>query len=299
LPVENIGVPSVWIDHIAYEKQRHKQCAFNLYAAAMFQHALSPVCRAFGDNQQAEAAAALGKKIESASINKFWSGREGLFVINLPWLPEEKKMRLCDRSLATAVLFDQCPGGRFEQAVRVLAECPPETGFSYPANAGWRLWALAKGGRADVIVKDLRWRWAAMDSVRLNNTLQEDWKVRPDSGQQWSHCAVAPLYITYMSLAGIRPLEPGFKRVEIRPQLADVEDLALTAWTVKGPLRFSARGKKGDRTLTVEVPAGSKGELVLDEKEKVNLPLESGNSPAGCRRYRLPPGQTTLQLKYT
>jgi len=26
-------------------------------------------------------------------------------------------------------------------------------GFSYPANAGWRLWALAQAGRADVIVK--------------------------------------------------------------------------------------------------------------------------------------------------
>ena len=61
---------------------------------------------------------------------------------------------MCDRSLATAVLYNQCPRGRTEAALRVLAECPPEMGFSYPANAGWRLWALGKGGRADVIVKD-------------------------------------------------------------------------------------------------------------------------------------------------
>ena len=27
LPVENIGIPSVWIDHAAYQRQRHKQCA--------------------------------------------------------------------------------------------------------------------------------------------------------------------------------------------------------------------------------------------------------------------------------
>src|ERR1035438_2092059 len=31
LPVENLGIPSVWIDHVAYQQQRHKQCAFNLY----------------------------------------------------------------------------------------------------------------------------------------------------------------------------------------------------------------------------------------------------------------------------
>ena len=37
LPVENLGIPSVWIDHTAYQRQRHKQCVFNLYAAAMLQ----------------------------------------------------------------------------------------------------------------------------------------------------------------------------------------------------------------------------------------------------------------------
>ena len=54
LPVENIGVPSVWIDHQAYRQQRHKQCAFNLYAAAMLQHALAPLCRLFGVSHNAQ-----------------------------------------------------------------------------------------------------------------------------------------------------------------------------------------------------------------------------------------------------
>ena len=130
-----------------------------------------------------------------------------------------KAGRTCDRSLATAVLFDQCPGRKSENAVRSLADCPPEMGFSYPANAGWRLWALARAGRADVIVKDLRERWATMDSVRLNNTLQEDWKAAPDSGAQWSHCAVVPLYIAYHGLMGLKPLAPGFERYELRRSL--------------------------------------------------------------------------------
>ena len=41
----NLGVPSVWIDHHAYLKQRHKQCAFNLYIAAAMEKALAPICR--------------------------------------------------------------------------------------------------------------------------------------------------------------------------------------------------------------------------------------------------------------
>jgi alpha-L-rhamnosidase len=292
LPVEDLGIPSVWIDHQAYQRQRHKQCAFNLYAAAMLEHALAPLCRAFGDTAQAEAITEFGHSLSRATQRRFWSRERGQFVNNLPWLAEEKQPRLCDRSLATSVLFDQCPGGRTAAGLRALADCPPELGLSYPCNANWRYWALAKGGRPDVIVKDFRERWATMDSVRLNCTLQEDWQARPDSGQQWSHCAVAPLYVTCMNLAGIRPLAPGFRRVEIRPQLADLPDLELTAYTVLGPIRFRAQGGPGDRELRLALPAACVGELVLRREEQVDLAPVAGPAPPGHLRYALPPGRT-------
>ncbi|MEW5900856.1 MAG: alpha-L-rhamnosidase N-terminal domain-containing protein [Acidobacteriota bacterium] len=300
LPVEDIGVPSVWIDHNAYKKQRHKQCAFNLYAAAMLEHALAPLCRAFGDRKQEKEARNFGRNLLAAAVRKFWSPEREIFVNNLPWLDEEKETHLCDRSLATAVLFGQCPGAKTGPALEALADCPPEMGFSYPANACWRLWALAEGGRADIIVKDLRERWATMDSVRLNNTIQEDWKARPDSGQQWSHCAVVPLYVAYMSLAGISPLEPAFRRVEIRPQPADLGQLELTAHTVKGPIVFRLLGNPGNREMTLEFPKGCEGELVLPEKEVVALTPTAKQAPFGPRRYLLPAGKTvTLPLKFT
>jgi hypothetical protein len=170
-------------------------------------------------------------------------------------------------------------------------------GFSYPANAGWRLWALAKGGRADIIVADLRRRWATMASVKENNTLQEDWQAAPDSGAQWSHCAVVPLYITYHGLLGLKPLEPGFKRFELRPQLADLPDLDVTAFTAIGPVSLRARGKQGQREVVLQLPPAGRGELVLPEAEAANLPPASGPAPAGHRRFLLPPGgEVTLQL---
>jgi hypothetical protein len=283
-----------------HETQRRKQCAFNLYTAAMLEHALAPMCRAFGENPPAAAALDLSRKLRDATVKKFWSPEHGIFVNNLPWLAEEKKVRLCDRSLATAILFEQCPRGDTSATIRALAECPPEMGFSYPANAGWRLRALAKAGRTDVVVKDLRERWATMDSVRLNNTLQESWKTRPDSGAQWSHCPVAPLYIAYQSLAGLRPLEPGFRRVEVRPQPADLEHLELVAHTVRGPLHFSTHGKLGARELTVELPPDCAGELILHREEKVLLERATDSPPSGHRRYQIPAGKSvTLQLSFT
>jgi hypothetical protein len=195
-------------------------------------------------------------------------------VANLPWAAEEKATRLCDRSLATAILFDQCPGGAVQPALQALVGCPPELGLSYPCNAGWRYWALAKLGRADVVLKDLRQRWAVLPSVALNNTLQEDWTVRTDSTSQWSHCALAPVFVLFMDIAGIRPTAPGFTRCQIRPQLGDLEQLSLTANTVRGPIQFEARAEKGGHQVRIALPPGCTAELVLPKRE----PLGPGQS---------------------
>ncbi|MCZ7638167.1 MAG: hypothetical protein M5U12_20275 [Verrucomicrobia bacterium] len=227
-------------------------------------------------------------------MKRFWDPDRQLFVNNRPWLAEEKEPRLCDRSLATAILFDQCPGSRTGPALKTLAECPPEMGFSYPCNAGWRLWALARGGRADVIVHDLRTRWATMTSVLENNTLQEDWEARHDSGQQWSHCALAPLFILYHGLAGLWPLAPGFERAELRPQLADLPDLRLAAHTAQGPIRLIAQGPpataKSPSPSPVAAPPNS---WCIARRRSTSSPPPAAPRPdtcaTGCPPARRPP----------
>jgi len=151
------------------------------------------------------------------------------------------------------------------------------------------------------VVNDFRERWAKMESVELNNTLQEDWHATPDSGSEWSHCPVAPLYITTMSLAGIQPLTPGFRRCEIRPQLADLELLELTVHTVQGRIEFSSRGKIGSRELTLALPSGCEGELVVSSKEALKLETSAGlTTPSGLMRYRMAAGKTTtVHLQFT
>lgn len=248
LPVENVGIPSVWIDHHAYRHQRHKQCAFNLYAAAMLQHALAPLAELFGDDPA--PARQLGRELQTATVARFWDRRQRLFVVG--------DDRLCDRSLATAILFDQCPGGDTAAAARALVDCPPTMGLSYPANAVWRYWALAKVGRTDVIVGDLRSKWATMNSVIHNNTLQENWETTLDGGDQFSHCPLAPLIVLYHCLAGIRPTTAGYATCEIAPRLADLGDLELVAHTPRGPIRLRAAGD----TVHITVPPDCAAVLV-------------------------------------
>ncbi len=269
LPVENLGIPTVWMDHIAYKMQRHKQCAFNLYVAAMLQKALSPIAEARGDRENADKFRQRGKTLLENTIAKYWDPDRKTFVNNRPWTKEENEVRMDDRSLSNAILFDQCPDGDTTESLRLLVEQPPEMGYSYPCNACWRYWALCRLGRSDIVLREFRDRWATMDSVRLNNTLAEDWTAQPDSGSQWSHCAVSPLFVLFSDIAGIRATAPGFTKCEIRPQLADLGDLKLTYFTPQGPIRFEAKKKDGGgHEITVVVPKSCEAKLILRDGDE-------------------------------
>jgi hypothetical protein len=179
--------------------------------------------------------------------------------------------------------------------VSLLVDQPKEMGKGYPPHVCWRLWALAKAGRADAILRELREVWAPLPSVSLNNTISEFFTARPDNMGQWSHAAVVPLYVAAMSLAGVRPLEPGYARYEIRPQLADLPDLKLDVTTPRGLIGFDACGTFGMRELTLTLPPKGKGELVVDPRER--LSLEPAGNPG---RFLLPQGQTIrLTLQYS
>ena len=269
VPVDDLGIPTVWMDHIAFRQQRHKQCAFNLYVAAMLQNALAPLADARGDTVNAAKFQQRGKVLLEKTVAKYWDPQRKTFVNNRPWLDEEKQPRMDDRSLATAIMFNQCPEGDTAESLRLLVEQPPEMGYSYPCNACWRYWALCRLGRSDVVIKEFRTRWATMDSVILNNTLAEDWSAQPDSGSQWSHCAVSPLFVLYSDIAGIRATAPGFTACEIRPQLADLGDLSLTYYTPQGPIRFEAESKiGGGHEILVRVPKTCDAKLILCEGDE-------------------------------
>lgn len=98
--------------------------------------------------------------------------------------------------------------------------------------------------------------------------------------------------VTYMNLAGIQPLTPAFKKVQIRPQLGDLEQLSLINYTIPGAILFSANGKSGNRLIEISLPKGCEGELVVPANEELKTLLAIGLPTNGLRKYRLAAGQT-------
>ena len=300
LPVdqEDYAFPIVYVGfNGSFPRQRDRQCCFNLIWAASLTRAMAPMCRAFGDGKLANEIERLGARVLKATVARFWSQEHGAFVDNLPWWREDGGVHFSEVTLGVSVEHDQCPGGAIERSVELLATKPKNVGIDQATEqAGLVWWALAKGGRADVVVRELREVFGTMPSVLQNNTIPEGYTggKRTDTAAQWNWNCVAPIYVAVMSLAGIRPLESAFKRYEIRPQLADLPDLALTVHTPHGPIVFSGKGPLGARTLTLTLPPNAAGELVVHPDERLALKLIAPG------RFALPVAQTVnLELKHT
>lgn len=265
LPVSDLGMPTVWIDHVCFKQKRHKQCAFNLYAIAALNAALAPLAEAMGEPAIAEAARQLAKKLYAGAVRAFWCPKRKVFVDNLPWEAEEGEMRLSDRALATAILFELNPDRSNAAGLQALVECPASMGLSYPANVVWRFWALAKGGRMDVVWKDVRDQWATLPSVRSNNSIQEYWTAPPDSIHTYSHCPYAPLVILQHGLLGLQPLEPGFTRCLMNPNLQGLgHDIRIIYHPVCGELGFEAAQSSSGWKISISIPKGMCLTLVLE-----------------------------------
>jgi hypothetical protein len=229
----------------------------------MCEHALAPLTAALGLGGQARSIAAAGAGLRRAAVAKFWSKADACFVNNLPWAASEGGKRFDDRSLATSVIFDQSPGGNAKAAVARLAAMPPDTGLSFPPNAVWRYWALAKAGQIETILQELRGRWLEMDSVLENNTLAEDWKPERDSGAQWSHSPMAPLIMMHMGVAGVRPTRPGYAECDIRPQPGSLQQFEIVTHTPKGLIAVGYAAQGSAPRLSLSIPAGVNARLIL------------------------------------
>ena len=277
VPAENLGLCTVYIDHLAYRKDRHKQLPLNLYIAAMCSDALAPLCREMGDLSVAEEVEEYGREVLAACRARFWDPVRETFVTNLPWEKEEGGPRYDDRSLSTALIYDLCPEGKSCASLEILASRPDELGQCYPCNAVWPLWALTKYHRIDIVLDDLREKWGGMRSVWDNNTLQEFWTANPDEGSQWSHCAMYPLIALTQGIAGVSPLEPGGRKVRMEPQLGDLEEVEFDIQTVRGPIHFLYNGKGRHKKLSLSVPPAVSVELVLGRgRDKGVHTLEAG-----------------------
>jgi hypothetical protein len=133
-----------------------------------------------------------------------------------------------------------------------------------PWMTAWACMLLAQRGQVTPVLDTIRDRWGVM----LDNGSSATWEIFPGFTvmhewwtRSWCHAWSAfPGYVLQVYVLGIRPLEPGFGRALIEPQLGDLQWVEGRMPTPHGVIdahfeRTAAGGLSGSIRLPANVPA--------------------------------------------
>ena len=106
--------------------------------------------------------------------------------------------------------------------------------------------------------------WAHMIYDVQSGMTTEAWDNAIKPNQDWNHAwATAPANIIPRYLFGIRPLEPGFKKILIKPLLMGcLEDASIAVPTQHGVIKVGYTAEAGKHRFKITVPDGCTAEFV-------------------------------------
>lgn len=135
-------------------------------------------------------------------------------------------------------------------------------------GAQYLLEALYRSGEADaalaLLTADTDRSWVNM--LRAGATITtEAWDAKYKPNLDWNHAwGAAPANIVARYLLGVRPLEPGFARSEIRPRLGNLRQAEGLVPTIRGAVRvkWDVDSPTGPR-LSVELPVSMTANIAV------------------------------------
>jgi hypothetical protein len=99
-----------------------------------------------------------------------------------------------------------------------------------------------------------------------HSTLWELWKLgrRTSTNHAW---AGGPLVLLSAYVAGVRPLQPGFRVFQVAPQLGGLREVDCTVPTVNGPIRVAVRDRREAFTIDLTCPSNCIAQVGLPKRE--------------------------------
>lgn len=123
--------------------------------------------------------------------------------------------------------------------------------------------ALSKAGLYSELLDNIRRRWGAMVQDG-ETTFRETWQLH-DITSKCHAWAATPTFDLSSEVLGVTPGTPGFGRVRIAPQPADLAWAEGCFPTPHGDVRVTWQRADGRFELSVEVPEGTEAEVMLPE----------------------------------
>eukprot|EP00038_Savillea_parva_P011094 m.195046 g.195046 ORF g.195046 m.195046 type:complete len:1141 (-) comp19371_c0_seq1:207-3629(-) len=117
----------------------------------------------------------------------------------------------------------------------------------------------------DVLTASTKHAWLTMMHVHNATTTMECWDPDELPNLTFSHIwSASPSFIIPWLLAGVQPLEPGYRKVSIKPMPGPLKRVNATVPTVRGPVRAVVEQdvvRSGHMRLTATVPGNTDAKL--------------------------------------
>lgn len=244
------------VDWPVCERDDYDFRAINTVVNAFHFHTLilqARIATALGRNKEAHDFNLRASQVAEAFNTVCWDNQIGLYVDG------EGSDHASFHANLFALAFDLIPRNRLP---RVLAWIKSR-GMAcsvYPAQ--FLLEGLFKAGEAehalDLILDGGLRSWRNMLNQGATITWEAwDQSIKPN--QDWNHAwGAAPGNIIARHILGVQPLEPGYGRVRIAPQLGYLKEVEGVVPTIRGSLHIKAWKTDADAplNLTVKAPAG-------------------------------------------
>ena len=200
---------------------------------------MSDIARALGKEDDAGSFAARAKMIYDAFQKVFFDGKTGLYVDG------DGASHSSLHANAAALAFGLVPADKVQTVLSFLEGKGMACSVYF---AQYLLDAYCENGRGDIAVKLMSSKgersWTGM--IDFGSTVSmEAWSVKAKPNLDLNHAwGAVPLNIIARDVLGVTPLEPGFKKISIRPQLGGLKYVKGTVPTVAGPVTVEATPEK-------------------------------------------------------
>ena len=208
-----------------------------------------------------EDAAAFRKVMEDVArgFNACWTGTEYRH-------PDYDRLT-DDRVNALAVLAGIAKEDKYPMLIDLLKK----TEHASPYFEKYVMEALFMMGEGEYAMERCKKRFGEMVNHPDYTTLFEGWEIGSSkygggtTNHAWSGGAIT---VIGAELCGIKPIEPGYKKFEIKPQIAGMDELSLEFPTVKGMVSYSHKCDGDGVKFTISVPKGTKAHFVYNDVDK-------------------------------
>ena len=207
---------------------------------------MADIAKALGKSEDASFFAGRASKVRVAYRKTFRDGHDGLYVDG-----EGTRHKSLHANVA-ALAFGLAEESEYE----TLADYIVSKGMKCSVYfAQYFLEALFISGRDKDAIAFMAARgnrsWLGMMDQGSTMTL-EAWNMEAKPNLDWNHAwGTPPLNIIARFVLGVKPLAPGFAKVEVRPQTGGLKYVRGTVPTVKGPVTVEVK----DGKVKVDVPS--------------------------------------------